>query len=72
MRHKGTVKFFNAEKGFGFIKQTFGGEDLFVHISALKKTGLEDLPRDAAVTFEIEDHARGQRAVAVEMTAAAK
>jgi cold shock protein len=67
MRHSGVVKFFNDDKGFGFIKRDDGGTDLFVHISALRKTSLDTLPRDAKVSFEVEDNARGQRAVAVQL-----
>lgn len=48
----GTVKFFNAEKGYGFVKPDDGGEDLFVHISKLKSAGLETLRTGHRVRFE--------------------
>lgn len=67
MRAGGSVKFFNAEKGYGFIKRDDGGRDLFVHVTYLRKTGLESLERDAKVTFEVEDNAKGERAISVEL-----
>lgn len=67
MRLTGKCKFFLADKGYGFITRQDGGADLFVHISALKKAGLESLERDAPVTFEVQESPKGQRAVAVEL-----
>jgi CspA family cold shock protein len=49
----GTVKWFNATKGFGFIQPDGGGKDVFVHISAVEKAGLSDLREGAKVSFEI-------------------
>ena len=43
MRQTGTVKFFNEQKGFGFIKPDGGGNDIFVHITALQQSGLQNL-----------------------------
>jgi cold shock protein len=43
-RQLGTVKFFNEQKGFGFIKPDDGGNDIFVHITALQQSGLQNLP----------------------------
>ena len=48
----GTVKFFNAMKGFGFIQPDNGGKDVFVHISAVEKAGLNDLREGAKVSYE--------------------
>jgi CspA family cold shock protein len=48
----GTVKWFNATKGFGFIQPDSGGKDVFVHISAVEKAGLSDLREGAKVSFE--------------------
>ena len=50
---KGTVKWFNATKGFGFIQPSSGGKDVFVHISAVEKADLDGLPDGAKVTFDI-------------------
>ena len=49
----GTVKWFNATKGYGFIQPEGGGKDVFVHISAVEKAGLTDLREGAKVSFEI-------------------
>ena len=51
---KGTVKWFNATKGFGFIAPESGGKDIFVHISAVERAGLTDLQDNQAVTFDVE------------------
>lgn len=51
---KGTVKWFNATKGFGFIAPEGGGSDVFVHISALERANLSTLDDDQKVTFDIE------------------
>jgi len=51
---KGTVKWFNSTKGFGFIAPEEGGKDVFVHISALERAGITDLPDGTAVTFDLE------------------
>ncbi|MGB5559011.1 MAG: cold-shock protein [Paracoccaceae bacterium] len=50
----GTVKWFNATKGFGFIEPEGGKKDVFVHISALERSGLTSLEDGAKVTFDIE------------------
>lgn len=52
---KGTVKFFNAQKGFGFIQQETGGEDVFVHISAVERAGLEGLAEGQELEFNLVD-----------------
>ena len=51
---KGTVKWFNATKGFGFIAPETGGKDVFVHISAVERAGLTGLADDQRVTFDVE------------------
>jgi CspA family cold shock protein len=61
---KGTVKWFNAEKGYGFI-QVDGGEDVFVHFSAIQDEGFKTLDEGQAVEFDITDGNRGQQAANV-------
>ncbi|MEE4212098.1 MAG: cold-shock protein [Parvularcula sp.] len=57
----GKVKWFNEEKGYGFIKPEDGGEDIFVHISALQRSGLDSLKEDQTVSFELfTDERRGK------------
>ena len=51
---KGTVKWFNTTKGFGFIAPETGGKDVFVHISALERSGLTSLPDDQKVSFDVQ------------------
>ncbi|MDO7906022.1 cold shock domain-containing protein [Paenibacillus sp. JX-17] len=61
---KGTVKWFNAEKGYGFI-QVEGGEDVFVHFSAIQGDGFKTLEEGQAVEFEITEGNRGAQAANV-------
>ena len=60
----GKVKWFNAEKGFGFIERE-GGEDVFVHFSAIQGEGFNTLEEGQAVTFDVEQGARGPQAANV-------
>lgn len=56
----GTVKFFNADKGYGFIQPETGGPDAFVHISAVERAGMATLDRDQRVSYELETDRRGK------------
>ena len=59
----GTVKFFNATKGFGFISPEGGGKDVFVHVSAVERAGMHTLNEGQRVTFDTEQDQRGAKAV---------
>jgi len=56
----GTVKWFNTSKGFGFIAPDSGGKDVFVHISALERSGLTGLADDQKVTYDLESGRDGR------------
>lgn len=65
----GTVKFFNPDKGYGFIQPEDGGNDAFVHISAVEAAGMRTLDKDQRVNYELENDRRGKPA-AVNLSAA--
>ncbi len=67
MAQQGTVKFFNADKGYGFIKPDDGGRDIFVHITALEQAGLQSLNEGQRITFEIEPDKKGKGPKAVDL-----
>jgi cold shock protein len=56
----GTVKFFNEQKGYGFIAPEDGGNDAFVHISAVERAGMRSLQKDQRVSYELEEDRRGK------------
>ena len=56
----GTVKFFNADKGYGFIAPEDGGTDAFVLVTAVERAGLRTLDKDQRVTYELETDRRGK------------
>lgn len=58
----GTVKWFNATKGFGFIAPDGGGKDVFVHVTAVQRAGLQSLAEGQRVTFDIVDDRKGKKA----------
>lgn len=70
MSQSGTVKFFNHSRGFGFITPDDGGKDVFVHITALEKSGLPPLDDGQKVTFETEPDPRGRGEKAVNISLA--
>ena len=59
---QGTVKWFNAEKGFGFIQQDGGGDDVFVHFSAIQTNGYRSLDENAKVEYETQQGPKGPQA----------
>ena len=59
---QGTVKWFNAEKGFGFIAQEDGGDDVFVHYSAINMQGYKSLEENQKVEFEVTQGSKGPQA----------
>ena len=65
----GTVKFFNNDKGFGFISPDDGGKDSFVHISAVERAGMSTLEQNQRIRFEVEADQRGRES-AVNLEAA--
>ena len=58
----GTVKWFNSEKGFGFIEQADGGPDVFVHFSAIESDGYRELRENQRVEFNVKDGDKGPQA----------
>ena len=62
---QGTVKWFNSEKGFGFIAPDEGGADVFAHYSAIESSGYRSLEENQRVEFEITQGAKGPQAVGV-------
>lgn len=64
---KGTVRWFNAEKKYGFIAPAMGDKDIFVHISALQKSGLHSLSEGMSVEFDTEQGKKGMQATNVRL-----
>ncbi len=56
----GTVKFFNTEKGYGFINPDDGGNDAFVHMTAVERAGMRTLLKDQRVSYDLEEDQRGK------------
>ena len=67
MAKTGTVKFFNSDKGYGFIEVEGGGKDVFVHISALERSGMNDLREGQKVSFDEEQDQRSGKLAAVNL-----
>jgi CspA family cold shock protein len=70
MAMTGTVKFFNAERGYGFIKPDDGGRDVFVHITAVERAGLKNLIEGQLITFDVEPDKKGKGPKAVNLVIA--
>ena len=66
---QGTVKFFNAQKGFGFIVQDDGGPDVFVHISAVERAGMTNLAEGQKVSFDVQADPRSGKSAAANLQA---
>jgi cold shock protein len=67
MRQNGTVKFFNASKGYGFITPDGGGKDVFVHVTAVERSGMGTLTDGMKVSFDTEPDERGKGPKAVDL-----
>lgn len=65
----GTVKWFNEQKGFGFIQPEAGGSDVFVHISAVQRAGLNGLNEGQRVSYELEKDKRSGKMAATQLAA---
>lgn len=69
MMATGTVKWFNSTKGYGFIQPDNGGSDVFVHISAVERSGMSDLKDGQAISYEEETDPRKGKTSAVDLKA---
>ena len=65
-RKTGKVKWFDEDKGYGFIERDDGGDDVFLHFNALAQTGFKTIAEDAAVEFDVEQGPKGAKASKVE------
>ena len=65
----GTVKWFNSQKGFGFIEPDNGGKDVFVHISALERAGMASLSEGQKVSFDVVEDSRSGKSAAENLRA---
>ena len=68
--NKGTVKWFNSQKGFGFIQPADGGKDVFVHISAVERAGMGTLNEGQSISFDIAADRRTGKSAAENLRAA--
>jgi CspA family cold shock protein len=67
MAMTGTIKFFNGERGYGFIKPDDGGRDVFVHITAVEHAGLKALAEGQRITFDVEPDKKGKGPKAINL-----
>ena len=72
MRQSGIVKFYNSQKGYGFIIPDEGAADLFVHVTAVERSGIGVLDQGMRVTFETQPDKRGKGAKAINLEAVAR
>jgi len=66
----GTVKFFNSQRGFGFIEPDDGGKDVFVHVSAVEKAGMPPLEEGQKISYEVQADERSGKSNAVDLAQA--
>lgn len=69
MRQSGTVKFYNAQKGYGFIKPDDGSKDVFVHVTAVERAGIVNLDEGARISYDTEPDKRGKGPKAINLQA---
>ena len=69
--NKGTVKWYNNQRGYGFIQPAGGGKDVFVHVSALERSGIRALSEGQKVTYELQTDQRSGRTSAANLKIAA-
>jgi CspA family cold shock protein len=67
MRQTGTVKFYNTQKGYGFITPDDGGKDVFVHVTAVEQSGINHMNEGSRISFETEPDKRGKGPKAVNL-----
>ncbi len=67
MRQTGIVKFYNAQKGYGFITPDGGGKDVFVHVTAVERSGIPNLDEGTRISFDTEPDKRGKGPKAVNL-----
>lgn len=67
MRYEGKVKFFNLDKGYGFISPDEGDKDVFVHITAVQRSGIPELEEGARLSYEVQADQRGRGPQAIEL-----
>jgi CspA family cold shock protein len=67
MRQNGTVKFFNQARGYGFVSPEDGGKDVFVHITAVQRSGIPELSEGLKISFEVQEDTRGRGPQAVDL-----
>jgi CspA family cold shock protein len=69
MRQSGIVKFYNVQKGYGFIQPDDGGKDVFVHVTAVEQSGISSLDEGMRISFDTEPDKRGKGPKAVNLSA---